>query len=49
MSDTPAMVGLGENYRELREAVGKICERYPGEYWHKPSEVAAFRPVRQSA
>jgi len=35
VSDTPVMVALGEDYPELREAVGKICERYPGAYWRK--------------
>ena len=24
---------LGEDYPEIREAVTKICDEYPGEYW----------------
>ena len=24
---------LSEDYRDIREAVGKICDEYPGEYW----------------
>jgi acyl-CoA dehydrogenase len=28
-------VTLGEDFPELREAVRRICERFPGEYWRK--------------
>jgi acyl-CoA dehydrogenase len=35
MSELPTMVALGDDYPELREAVHKICERYPGAYWRK--------------
>src|ERR1700720_2600432 len=38
----PAMVALGEDYPELREAVGKICERYPGAYWRKLEAEQAY-------
>jgi len=37
-----------EDHKEIREAVGKLCERFPGEYWRKldiertyPSEFVA--------
>ena len=35
MSDAHTAVILGEDWRELREAVGKICARYPGAYWRR--------------
>jgi acyl-CoA dehydrogenase len=38
----PVMVALGEDYPELREAVGKICERYPGAYWRKLEAEQAY-------
>ncbi len=28
-------VSIGPDYPELREAVGRICARYPGDYWRK--------------
>ena len=42
VSDTPVMVALGEDYPELREAVAKICERYPGAYWRKLEAEQAY-------
>src|SRR5213083_2209687 len=36
------MVALGEDYPELREAVGKICEHYPGAYWRKLEAEQAY-------
>src|SRR5437763_15501130 len=36
------MVALGEDYPELREAVRKICERYPGAYWRKLEAEQAY-------
>ena len=38
----PVMVALGDDYPELREAVHKICERYPGEYWRKLEAEQAY-------
>ena len=29
----PVSFELGEDYPELREAVRKICQKYPGAYW----------------
>ena len=42
MSELPTMVALGEDYPELREAVHKICERYPGAYWRKLEADQAY-------
>ena len=42
MSELPTMVALGDDYPELREAVHKICERYPGEYWRKLEAEQAY-------
>src|SRR5207253_6919635 len=42
VSDNPTMVALGEDYPELREAVRKICERYPGAYWRKLEAEQAY-------
>ena len=33
MSSDGVVMELGEDYPEIREAVAKICEDYPGEYW----------------
>ena len=33
MSGEGVSLDLSEDYRDIREAVGKICEEYPGEYW----------------
>ena len=30
---TPVSFELGEDYPELRDAVRRICQKYPGEYW----------------
>jgi acyl-CoA dehydrogenase len=42
VSGTPTTVALGEDYPELREAVRKICERYPGAYWRKLEAEQAY-------
>ena len=33
MSGEDVSLDLSEDYRDIREAVGKICDEYPGEYW----------------
>ena len=33
MSGEGVSLDLSEDYRDIREAVGKICDEYPGEYW----------------
>src|SRR5258708_20838850 len=42
MTDTAAMVALGEGYPELRESVRKICERYPRAYWRRLETEQAY-------
>ena len=41
MSDTPA-IALGEDFPELRAAVGRICAGYPGEYWRELERESAY-------
>jgi acyl-CoA dehydrogenase len=41
-SEAAVTVALGEDYPELREAVRKICERYPGAYWRKLEAEQAY-------
>ncbi len=36
------MVAVGEDFPELREAVRKICAKYPGAYWRGLEEVEAY-------
>ena len=31
-----------ENYREIREAVAKLCARFPGEYWRDLDRRMAY-------
>ena len=31
-----------DNHQEIRDAVAKLCEGFPGEYWRKPESVRAF-------
>ena len=33
MTGEGVSLDLSEDYRDIREAVGKICDEYPGEYW----------------
>lgn len=33
---------LGEDYPEIRETVRRICGRFPGSYWHKLDNEAAY-------
>ena len=47
-TDAEIRVTLGEDYSELRDAVRRICEKFPGEYWRAldnrsgyPSEFVA--------
>ncbi len=35
-------VSIGPDYQELRDAVGRICSRYPGEYWRNLEDAAAY-------
>jgi acyl-CoA dehydrogenase len=40
--DGAVTVELGVDYPELRDAVRKVCERYPGEYWRSLEEKYAY-------
>jgi acyl-CoA dehydrogenase len=42
VSENLTMLALGEDYPELREAVRKICERYPGAYWRRLEAEQAY-------
>jgi acyl-CoA dehydrogenase len=33
---------IGEDYPEIRDAVRKICEQFPGSYWHKLDNESAY-------
>ena len=33
MTEGSVSLDLGDDYSEIREAVTKICDEYPGEYW----------------
>jgi acyl-CoA dehydrogenase len=35
-------MGRRENYPEIREAVAKLCTRFPGEYWRKLDREHAY-------
>lgn len=35
-------ISIGPDYQELREAVGRICARYPGEYWRGLEDEDAY-------
>ena len=42
MTETEPMLALGQDYPELREAVRRICARYPGAYWRGLEDRAAY-------
>lgn len=45
MSDTAAdmpSMPLEETYPEIREAVAKLCEGYPGEYWREKDQAREY-------
>lgn len=39
--DADVRVAVGEDYPELREAVHRICEGFPGEYWRNLDDKSA--------
>jgi acyl-CoA dehydrogenase len=39
---TPVSFELGEDYPELRDAVRKICAKYPGAYWRELEERSGY-------
>lgn len=40
--DADVRVVVGEDYPELREAVRRICEGFPGEYWRNLDDKSAY-------
>ena len=42
MTDGPISMELGEDYPEIRQAVARICEGFPGAYWRKLEEDHAY-------
>ena len=40
--DADVRVAVGEDYPELREAVRRICEGFPGEYWRNLDDKSAY-------
>ena len=45
MDDGLTMVAVGEDFPELREAVRRICAKYPGQYWRDLEEHEAYPTV----
>jgi alkylation response protein AidB-like acyl-CoA dehydrogenase len=37
-----AHMDIGEDYRDVREGVAKLCEHFPGEYWRKLEAEKAY-------
>ena len=33
---------MSENYTDIREAVAKLCAKYPGEYWREKDRERAY-------
>ena len=42
MTDSHITMELGEDYPEIRQAVARICEDFPGEYWRKLDEEKGY-------
>lgn len=42
IEENEVFVTLGEDYPELREAVRRICVRYPSEYWRKLESESGY-------
>lgn len=42
MTESPITMELGEDYPEIRRAVARICEDFPGEYWRKLDEERGY-------
>jgi acyl-CoA dehydrogenase len=40
--DAEVTVALGEDFPELRAAVGRICEKFPGEYWRALDDRSGY-------
>ena len=42
MSQSPMTMELGEDYPEIRHAIARICENFPGEYWRRLESESAY-------
>lgn len=42
MSQDKVTIELGQDYPELREAIRRICEKYPSEYWAKLDDECGY-------
>ena len=42
MNETATILTLGEDYSDIRRAVGRICEDFQGEYWRKLDAASAY-------
>jgi len=42
MTDSAMAMELGEDYPEIREAIARLCEGFPGEYWRQLEEDRAY-------
>ena len=40
--DGMTMMPIGETYPDIREAVRKLCEQYPGAYWQEKDRERAY-------
>jgi acyl-CoA dehydrogenase len=42
MTDSHTTMELGEDYPEIRRAIARICEDFPGDYWRKLDEEKGY-------
>ena len=42
MNETTTILALGEDYPDIRRAVGRICEDFQGAYWRKLDAAGAY-------
>ena len=42
MSDPTITMELGEDYPEIREAISRVCQEFPGDYWRKLDADSAY-------
>src|SRR5471032_506188 len=42
IDEAPVMLELGEDYREIREAIRRICADFPGRYWRDLEAQEAY-------
>ena len=42
MSESPTTMELGKDYAEIREAVARLCDGFPGEYWRRLDADGAY-------